>query len=149
MSKWTYYSPMLGGAILGILITVQSTPGWAWPARLGVGLGAVWVGMMLAMLLMVGCQGMLVGVMPAGRGKSIRGRGATVAGAFILLAFALGVPCALIASEGAGTVALTLGGICAGSAVLALAVYVWSIPAAKADFRDPDLRHRPAPGGTG
>jgi hypothetical protein len=148
MSKWTYYSPTLAGTLLAILITLQATPGWAWPLRLAIALGAVLIGSILAMLLMVACQGLLVGVMPAGRGKSIRGRGPTFVGAFFILAFVLGVPCALFASEGIGPVALTLGGVALAFIIFALAIYLWSLPAAKTDFKDPNLRHH-APTETG
>ena len=102
MSAWTYYSPLWLGMIVagvvgyGNLEQLSSMePGLRWTVLV---LGCVGVGVQ-CQLAMIGCQGVFAQVLPIPRGRSIRGRGAVLGGAFLLGWVGLGFVGMLLRSE--------------------------------------------------
>lgn len=135
----TYYAPAVLGVVVVLLMnpTIRAgRPSWAagmeWPFLV---LAAVGAGL-LCQAVMFGVQGALAQVIPAPGGRTVRGRGAVLIGACVLLAVAASLAAALFASE--GMTALTAWTwVVAGAAMLAAgATYAWQWPAADRDFAD-------------
>ena len=137
MSFWTYFSPSLLGAGLALILYwngLQTMPDRS--AGLHVVYAAGWavIAAAASQLLMMGAQGAFAQVLPAPGGKSIRGRGAVVAGASILAAGVLAAAAVLLYAEGLnapGLIAAIAGGAALATAAIA---YFWSMPIAVADF---------------
>lgn len=139
MNRWTYYSPLWVGALLALPLhqtIAESWPGLPtklyWPFVVAV---SIVVGV-LCQLMLIGAQGAFAQVLPVPGGRSIRGRGAVVAGALLMLGLTVVVAAALLASEefGAGT---AIAGALGGALLISSAVtYAWCWPAAIRDFAD-------------
>jgi hypothetical protein len=137
VNRFTYYSPFFIGA--GLMFIMHETIaagipaerlGWKWAYVTAFGLGA---GLILQ-LMMVGTQGAFAQVLPAPRGRSIRGRGAVVCGGLIIAAMALCVIAWLLQTEGVVIGVWIAGGLAAASAAGAVVTYIWCWPTALSDF---------------
>jgi hypothetical protein len=137
MSRWTYYSPVLLGVLLVVALNdalrdrlAGYGAGLAWGVvvlvAIGVGLGC--------QVLTVGAQGAFAQVLPVPGGRSIRGRAAVTGGWLLILWVVLGAIAGLLGYEAVTVAALVLGGLSGLALVAALVVYIWSLPAAVADF---------------
>ncbi len=145
MGRWTYYSPLWLGVLLMLALNEALrgfVPSWTpeaqWLLVAGV---AVAVGVQFQ-VLMIGAQGAFAQVLPVPRGRSIRG-GAAVLGGWLLIAwFVLSAVTCLLGHESVTTAATTLGAVSLAALGGAVAVYVWSLPAAVADFASQGRDHR-------
>jgi hypothetical protein len=141
MGFWSYYAPLWGGFLLVLALNdtvraaVRETPPWNSPV--GAWTVVILLGLALGInfqLLFVGAQGAFAQVLPVPWGKSVRGRPAVVGGWLLMLAMGLGLITAALLWE-AVTVAGSVVGMVGGAALALFAVvYVWSLPAAVADF---------------
>lgn len=137
MGRWTYYSPLLIGVILVLLVndTIRAGLGTMEPVQqwLRVAVLAVVVAVQ-CQVLMIGAQGAFAQVLPVPGGRSIRGTGATAGGWLLIVWVVLSVVAAVLYSESVTLAAY----ICGGSAIAALfgfgIVYFWNVPTAVADF---------------
>lgn len=164
MGRWTYYSPLLLGALLLLALNEplralvpRASPGVQWTLVIVV---AVLFGIQ-CQVLMVGAQGAFAQVLPVPRGRSIRGAGAAAAGWLLIGWFGLAgvtvllgyesvvavVPLAEAAEAEPRGTGMTTAAVVVGLAALAclagaIAIYAWNLPAAVADFGDerPALR---------
>jgi hypothetical protein len=147
MGALTYYSPLWLG-ILAVLalnepLRADFASHAAWVQWTGVAAGAVVFGLM-CQVAMIGAQGIAAQVVPVPWGKSIRGRAATLVGWCLLVWFGFTVIMLLLVRErtkGSLLLGENLGGAIALTAILALlalavgiVAYIWSLPAAVADF---------------
>jgi hypothetical protein len=137
MGRWAYYSPLFVGIMLVVLVndalrTALPTlaAGWQWLIVAGAALA---VGIQ-CQVLMVGVQGAFAQVLPVPRGRSIRGPGAVIGGWLLVLWVGLAGAAALLQYGGVGPAALVVGVAALAALLAAGLVYVWSLPAAMADF---------------
>jgi len=137
MGFWTYYSPLGLGIVLTLLLhdTIRAhapaMPVWAeWPFVVAVALG---VGL-LCQLMLIGAQGAFAQALPVPVGRSIRGRGAAVAGCLIIATVVLASVAGLLLSGELRTAAPVVGLLGLISAAGAVITYVWCWPTAVRDF---------------
>ncbi|MFO0838018.1 MAG: hypothetical protein U1D55_05780 [Phycisphaerae bacterium] len=139
MGPWTYYSPLWIGTFVAALIAANSwpalTPLAAWLRWTLVLIGCPAAGA-LCQFGLIGVQGAFAQVMPVPSGRTIRGRGAVVAGVGILGAIAFGSIAVFLAAQLVVMAAWILGSIAAAFLLLALCAYAWGLPAAARDFAD-------------
>jgi hypothetical protein len=136
MGRWTYYSPL----VLGILLVVAmneslratlTLPDWAeWLIVAGV---AAAVGIQ-CQILMIGAQGAFAQVLPVPFGKSVRGGAATLAGWLLIAWVVLSAVTVLLGFEAVTQAAVVVGIVSLAALASMVVVYVWSLPAAVADF---------------
>lgn len=139
MGPWVYYSPLLVGILL--VVALSGSLRTAWPTLSTVSFAAVLsilalAGGIVAQLLMVGLQGVRAQVLPVPFGRSIRGRPAVATGYLVLLTKILLLVALLLASESLTIAAWTLVILGCGSAIGAILIYIWSLPAALPDFAE-------------
>ena len=139
MGRWTYYSPLWLGVLLVLALNDSlraSMPAWEpWLAWLVVVAAAVVVGLQCQVFL-IGAQGAFAQVLPVPWGKSIRGGAAVLAGWLLIAWVGLLAVTVLVGSQDVTTAVIVLGVASLAALGGALAVYVWNIPAAVADFGD-------------
>lgn len=141
MGRATYYSPFGLGVIITLLMhgdivklgqvaTLPPAAQWA---------VVVLISLIVAVhmqLLMIGAQGAFGQVLPAPIGRSIRGRGAVLAGVLMIAYVGVGAAALLIRSDEFALVSNMLL-IAAGAGIAAAIVtYVWCWPVAAHDFDD-------------
>lgn len=139
MGFWAYYSPFWLGALLfagGYLHTADRTASPLGLHLLTAFLGGLGAGVLLQ-LLMFGAQGAFAQVLPVPAGRSLRGRPAVVAGFSLLLSIGAAAVAWMLYAETLHTAAWIAGILAAGAALGALITYLWGLPAAVQDFRDP------------
>jgi len=137
VSAWTYYSPLLFGALLVVALndalraTLPPLEPWqTWLIVAGVALAAA----IQSQVLMIGTQGAFAQVLPVPLGRSIRG-GAAATGGWLLIAWvALSSVAALLGFERVTRAAVVVGVLGVAALVGALVTYIWNIPAAQRDF---------------
>lgn len=142
MGRFTYYAPLYVGFIVSMLgrdvYVEQVTFGITWlywftiiAASLGFAL--------MCQLVFIGIQGFSAQVLPVPFGRSIRGSGARWMGAGLLLAIAGNNVAGLFLWEAMSMVAYIILGVSSAILLSVLIAYLWSLPAAVADFdtRDP------------
>jgi hypothetical protein len=142
MGRWTYYSPLAVGILLVLALndtirgalTLPDWQEWLIVAAVAVAAGVQ------CQVLMIGAQGAFAQVLPVPWGKSIRGGAAVLAGWLLIAWFVLSAVTALLSLESVTTAALVVGGLSLAALVGAGLTYVWSIPAAVADFGDKEAR---------
>lgn len=142
MSRWTYYSPLWLGTLLVLALNESLRAAMArpdWQEWLIVVAVAVVTGVQ-CQVLMTGAQGAFAQVLPVPWGKSIRGGAAALAGWLLIAWFGLSAVTVLLGFEQVTTAAIVLGILSLAALAGALAVYVWNIPAAVADFGDKQPR---------
>ncbi|MBK9127630.1 MAG: hypothetical protein IPM13_07490 [Phycisphaerales bacterium] len=137
MGRWSYYSPLLIGALLVLSLADQVRQQIA-PAGGPLGWLAVWAAAVAfgvhCQVLMVGAQGAFAQVLPVPRGRSIRGSAAAAAGWLLIAWCVLAMATLLLGMEAVTPAAWTVG-IAALAALLGAGlVYAWNIPAAVEDF---------------
>ncbi len=137
MGRWTYYSPLWLGALLVVALNDElraALPPWApWAQWTAVALTALVFGVQ-CQLLMIGAQGAFAQVLPVPWGKSIRGGAAVVVGTLLIAWNALGLICGSLLRHEVYVAGLVLAGLSLLSLLGAIVTYVWSLPAAVADF---------------
>ncbi|HOW69079.1 MAG TPA: hypothetical protein PKY77_00645 [Phycisphaerae bacterium] len=149
MSKLSYYFPFLIGIILGPVIAyfkltelwASASDGWHLlmvPCALLAGV----LGAALLQLLMIGLQGVIAGVIPVYRGRSIRGTSAVVIGLLILILNGVGLTVLLSLQTLRELPAgwfwfVSIAGIV--SLVGFIGTYLWCLPNAVQDFVDEPL----------
>lgn len=142
MGRWTYYSPFAIGILLVLALNdtirnAMTLPDWEeWLIVAGVALAAG----VQCQVLMIGAQGAFAQVLPVPWGKSIRGGAAVLAGWLLIAWFVLSAVTALLSVESITQAALIVGGLSLAALIGAGLTYVWSIPAAVADFGDEKRR---------
>jgi hypothetical protein len=140
MGPWSYYAPLWLGLLLpfGMQHAV-----FAHPTIAGLSPAAQWPALVLLgivtgiqfQLLMVGAQGAFAQVLPVPGGRSIRGRAAVVGGTLTISAvLLLWIAFLLRPSDGFSTPATIVIGCSAAAALLAMLIYLWSLPMAARDF---------------
>ena len=137
MTAWTYYCPLWLGALLVLAMNEvlraafpRLTPEAQWVI---VGAAAIVTGL-ACQVLMIGAQGAFAQVLPLPRGRSIRGRGAVVAGGLLVAGVGLAGVATLLGFEEVTTAAIVIAGLSLAAWAGAVVVYVWNIPAAVRDF---------------
>jgi len=140
MGRFTYYSPLWLGLLLTLALNSlvreaappqSETRFWLLVTAIGVGVGLV------CQLGLIGAQGAFGQVLPVPRGRSLRGRPASVSGWLLLLAIALGASAGLLWIEKGLQAVRVIIAVLAGLALAAaLIVYAWNLPAAVSDFRE-------------
>jgi hypothetical protein len=139
MGRWTYYSPLLiGSAAAALLLATyrQFLPQLpAWQSWLLFAFAAILAGL-ACQLMMLGAQGAFAQVLPATRGRSVRGGGAMLAGWLIIIGELLVVVALLLAVEGVRLAAFTIGGLALLTLLGAVAAYLWLWPTAVRDFAE-------------
>lgn len=150
MGRFHYYSPGLLGLLLGLVLGYNAGAGLglrpfltfvAVPLATGIDLG------LTCQLAMLGFQGLLAGVLPVPIGKTLRGTICHVIGLLVIFGLLTRLGLSLAHSH-LGLVTLTyqlgLGVVAAwavvglGSLMVALVLYLFSIPTAAADFPKDD-----------
>jgi hypothetical protein len=141
MGRWTYYSPLGFGTLLAAILVatyrehLPAWPAWTlWAAAIG---GCVASGV-FCQFLMFGAQGLFAQVLPVPGGRSIRGRGAVVGGAFVFLCAGAGLVAALLKSEGLYVAWFALAAISLAGLIGVVVTYGWCWPTAVRDFADED-----------
>ncbi len=137
MSAWTYYSPLLFGALLVVALndalraTLPPLEPWqTWLVVAGVALSAA----LQSQVLMIGAQGAFAQVLPVPRGRSIRGAAAATAGWLLIAWVGLSGVAALLGFEQVTRAAVAVGVLSFVALAGALPTYIWNIPAAQRDF---------------
>ncbi|MEP0846543.1 MAG: hypothetical protein HRF50_06935 [Phycisphaerae bacterium] len=139
MSRWTYYCPLWVGALLALPLhqtIAESWPGlppkmyWPYVCAVSIVAGGI------CQLMLIGAQGAFAQVLPAPGGRSIRGRGAAVAGALLMLGLTVAVAAVLLASEAFGAGAWIVGALAGTLLIASVVTYAWCWPAAVRDFAD-------------
>ena len=137
MGRWTYYSPLWLGPLLVLALNEslrELVPRWEpWAQWLLVAVVAVVVGLQCQVLL-IGAQGAFAQVLPAPRGRSVRGGGAMLAGGLLIAWVGLSGVTVLLSCEAVTTAAIVLGVLSLAALAGALTAYAWNLPAAVADF---------------
>ncbi len=139
MGPWAYYSPLWLGALVVLALNdalrASLPPMEPWVRWLVVAGVAVAAGVQ-SQVLMIGAQGAFAQVLPVPRGRSIRGGAAAGAGWLLIAWVVLSGVMVLLGYEAVTQAAVVLGVLSLGALAGAAVVYVWSIPAAVADFGD-------------
>jgi len=139
MGRWTYYSPLVLGIALAALMYPSYrafVPGWSLWAAVPLFVAAcVFVGVQ-CQLVMIGAQGVFVQAWPVPGGRTIRGRGAVMGGACLLLGLAVEAAAGLLASEGLWAAATVLAGTSVASWTGVAIICAWCWPTAVCDFAD-------------
>jgi len=137
MGPWTYYAPFwLGSILVGVAgyshldQYPQFEPWLRWTLFV---VGCLLAGVQFQ-LVMIGTQGIFAQVLPAPGGRSIRGRGAAIGGALLILWFVAGAVGGVLKSKDLETAPLILGGIALAGLIGALMTYIWCWPIAARDF---------------
>lgn len=141
MSRFTYYSPVLYGVVLVLvfqraLMTAAETQLHAeemWQKYAALVLAALGAGV-IAQLGLVAFQGAFAQVLPVPSGRSIRGTNAARAGWLAIGSLVLVCAWAVLWFQGVGFGAVLAGGGALASLAGAVIIYIWSLPAAVADF---------------
>jgi hypothetical protein len=142
MGRWTYYSPLVLGTLLVLAMSeslraVLTMSDWAeWLIVAGV---AVAVGIQ-CQVLMIGAQGAFAQVLPVPVGKSIRGGAAAMGGWLLIMWVVLSAVTVLLGFEAVTQAAVVVGIVSLAALAGMIVVYVWSLPAAVADFREESSR---------
>jgi hypothetical protein len=141
MGPVAYFSPAYIGFVLGLVIATSfrplqpGQPAWAhWGLMVlsATGVAAA------AQLAFVGAQGAFAQVLPAHRGRSVRGRPAILAGT-LLLFFVAALAAAIVMYRDTWDASTWAGFGVAGIFLAgALATYGWALPAAVQDFTAED-----------
>jgi hypothetical protein len=142
MGRWTYYSPLVLGTLLVVAMneSLRAMLTWSdWAEWLVVTGVAVAVGIQ-CQVLMIGAQGAFAQVLPVPFGKSIRGGAATLAGWLLIAWVILSAITVLLGFEAVTQAAVVVGIASLAALASMIVVYVWSLPAAVADFRDESHR---------
>jgi hypothetical protein len=143
VDRWTYYSPLLGGAAVGALGAYSLAEG-AVLYRIGVVLLAAAVTGLVCQLLMIAAQGAFAKVVPVPVGRSIRGNAAMWFGRLWLVGagFAV-VPVLMLLTEAADEVSWAGKVLFYGTGIISIAcalggvgLYIWNLPVAVRDFVD-------------
>lgn len=134
MSAFAYYSPLWVGAALAVAIFSAVYDTLAPSHRLWVGLLGCPAAGIACQLALIGFQGSFAQVLPVPGGKSIRGRGAMLCGALILLGMGFALAAFLVGYDGLAGVASVATILAGGSLAAALGAYFWCVPAAITDF---------------
>jgi hypothetical protein len=100
-----------------------------------VGVVAVLFGLQ-CQILMIGAQGAFAQVLPVPGGRSIRGRAAVLGGWLLIVWFAAASISVVLWMSGMFAATLVLQIIAVAALLAAIATYIWSLPAAMADFGD-------------
>lgn len=135
MNVWTYYSPLLLGLAFGVMIAINNAPDPVHSGYVAVAAGWVLVLGLACQAAFTGMQGVSAQVLPVPIGRSIRGRGASVTGALLLLTVALAAAGAVLHFQKYhfGATVVFIAGAAAG---LATGIsYFWCLATAVADFR--------------
>ena len=136
MGRWTYYSPLVLGVLLVLVLNeslraLLTLPDWLeWLVVAGAALA---VGIQ-CQVLMIGAQGAFAQVLPVPIGKSIRGGAAILAGWLFIAWVFLSAVTVLLGIETVTQAAVAVGILSLGALGSAIVVYVWNLPAAIADF---------------
>lgn len=137
MNRWTYYSPIFLGAAFAVLakdLYDDQLP-LAGDWRYWTALSAVAVAFgLIGQAAMIGIQGAFAQVLPVPGGRSIRGRGAVVAGGLLLLSVGGSVVTGLLSWEALVLPVWVAGIVSTAALVAALITYAWCWPAAQHDF---------------
>lgn len=137
MNRWTYYSPLVFGALVVLALNEPLRAGMeGWQSGLQwalITIVAVVFGVQ-CQVLMVGAQGAFAQVLPVTGGRSIRGGGAVVAGWLLIAWFWLALVAALLLAERVNLAGVVVGGSALAALGGALIVYAWNLPAAVQDF---------------
>jgi len=137
MGFWAYYSPSWLGFLFALLMHDQIR---AAHPTLGTGaFVAVLIGYGVALgafsqLMLMGLQGVSAQVLPVPRGRSIRGRPATVGGFLVLLFGVTAVVTAVLFQASAERGTLIAGVVCGLVGVGTLLHYLWNAGTAVQDF---------------
>ncbi len=139
MTALRYYTPLWLGTLVALALFSNSYPQLSheplwWRLLLVLG-GCPLVGV-ICQLCLIGAQGAWAQVLPVPVGRSIRGRGAVVAGSLLLATLALGLIGAYLWGEELRMAAMILMLSGAAALVGATLTYIWHLPAAQPDFRD-------------
>lgn len=134
MSQWGYYSPAFLGAAAVLVYAIFGRGDFTQSERALIAAIGAPAAALAAQILMLAVQGIFAGVLPAPKGKTLRGRKCPVIGFFVLIG-----GCALAAgwlAYRSGTQRVALGAAIAGAVcwLSALGLYGWSLPTATADF---------------
>ncbi len=137
MSAWTYYSPLVFGALLVVALNdaLRSAlpplePWQTWLVVAGVALAAA----LQSQVLLIGAQGAFAQVLPVPLGRSLRGGGAAGAGWLLIAWVGLSGVTVLLGFEQVTRGAVAVGVLSLAALAGALVTYVWNIPAAQRDF---------------
>ena len=141
MGRWTYYSPLIFGIALALVVRGPlaaalaekwklTAPWLIWTAYI---IGALFVGL-LAQTAMIGFQGAFAQVLPVPGGRSIRGESAVRAGWLLLGALTLWITALVLSAQQLFLPMLIVMGVAAAVLVVAVLIYIWNIPAAVRDF---------------
>ncbi len=143
MGSATYYSPLWLGMLLVLIMNEMIrglVPAWSvqmqWLVVAGVALA---VGAQ-CQVFMFGLQGAFAQVVPVPWGRSLRGRPAALTGTLLMAWVLLSGVTVLLGFEEVSKAAWTLGVTSLVVLALAAIVYVWGLPAALEDFREPRRR---------
>jgi len=141
MGRFAYYSPLWLGALLVVLLndTLRAAlpPTWSETLRWLVVVGAALAAGVQSQVLMFGLQGAFAQVLPVPIGRSIRGGGAAVTGWLLVSWVVLSGVTVLLAAEAVPQAAIGLGMLSLLTLAGAIAIYVWNLPTAVADFGTP------------
>ena len=146
MTKLHYYSPGIAGLLIGLIVGYETSASLGLPRFMTYALVPLLTAIDLGLtcqLGVLGFQGLFAGVLPVPIGKTLRGTMCHLIGFLIVLGLLTRVGLSLAGSQfgvftliselGAGVV-LVWALIGLGCLLLALLLYVFSIPSAVADF---------------
>lgn len=134
MSRTGYFSPGIVGALVGLVYAVLGGGDYSAVERLVRGSYLVPLLFVVCQLLMIAGQGVFAVVLPVPFGKSLRGAKCLAIGVLIVVGMVSGMVTYLLSRVQVGTTELVLGGVSLACWLVAIGLYVWSLPTAVADF---------------
>jgi hypothetical protein len=136
MTRLGYYSPAILGTFAVLIYAVFGRGDYSQTDRVILAAIGVPSAALACQLLMLSAQGMFAGVLPAPSGRTLRGRKCGVIGLLLFAGQILGGIAYLASRSGTGWLMLACAATGAGSVLIALALYGWSLPTASTDFAD-------------
>jgi hypothetical protein len=136
-----YFSPGLIGGLAGLVFAVFGGGERTAADRLLLGSYLVPLLFLVGQLLMVAAQGLFAGVLPVPIGKSLRGTKCAVIGLLMIAGLGSGLVGGLLARVEFGAPAMIVGAASVACWLVALGIYVWSLPTAVADFVEQEGVH--------
>ena len=137
MGRMAYYSPGIVAGLIGLVYAAFGTGLPTAAERVGLAAWLVPVLVLVGLLLMLAAQGTFAGVLPVPLGKSLRGTKCQAIGLLIIAGLASAAVAGLLARVAVGRATLIVGGCSLACWLTAIGLYLWSLPAAVADFAEP------------
>ncbi|MCP4592875.1 MAG: hypothetical protein GY842_19235 [bacterium] len=138
MSLTAYFGPGIVGALVGLIYAIFGGDDYSYTTTDRVILGFELVPglFLICQLLMIAAQGIFAAVLPVPFGKTLRGAKCVAIGVLMLVGMVCGAVAQMLGGVEIGLAAIVVGAASLLCAIVAVGLYVWSLPTAVVDFVD-------------